>query len=84
MKKLLLLICGVLGTCLAVSAQEVTIKGTVTVAGTKEPLPYVTVSEKENDTNGVTSDGEGNYSITVPVNSTLVFSFVGYVTKEMK
>ncbi len=84
MKKLLLLICGVLGFSLAASAQDVVIEGTVTVAGTKEPLPYVTVSEKENDTNGVISDGEGNYSITVPVNSTLVFSFVGYVSKEVK
>ena len=82
MKKLLLLMCCILMTGLSASAQNTTIEGVVTVAGGNEALPYVTVAVKDG-TQGVTTDTEGRYSITVPQNSTLVFSFVGYVTKEV-
>ena len=47
------------------------------------PLPGASVVEKGTN-NGVTSDFDGNYSITVqPGTYTLVFSFVGYRTKEL-
>ena len=83
MKKLLLLMCCILMTGLSASAQNTTIEGIVTVAGGNEALPYVTVTVKDG-TQGVTTDTAGHYSITVPQNSTLVFSFVGYVTKEVQ
>jgi TonB-linked SusC/RagA family outer membrane protein len=34
--------------------------------------------------NGVTSDDNGNYEITAPDNGTLIFSFVGFTTAEIK
>ncbi|MBJ6367458.1 TonB-dependent receptor [Snuella sp. CAU 1569] len=46
------------------------------------PLPGVSVLEKGTQ-NGVSTDFDGNYTLTVRgANSVLVFSYVGYVTKE--
>ncbi|WP_339895206.1 TonB-dependent receptor [uncultured Algibacter sp.] len=44
-------------------------------------IPGVNVIE-QGTTNGTTSDFDGNYSITVNANSTLVFSYVGYSTTK--
>jgi len=45
----------------------------------------VNIREKGNSNNGVSSDKDGNYTIKVKdENSALVFSFVGYTTKEIK
>ncbi len=46
------------------------------------PMQGVSVTIKGTAT-GVTTDAEGNYSITAPDNSTLVFSFVGYQEQEI-
>ncbi|ADQ15800.1 TonB-dependent receptor plug [Leadbetterella byssophila DSM 17132] len=56
------------------------VKGTVTdVAG--EALPGVTVSVK-GGTVGTMTDVDGNFTIRAQRGETLVFSYVGYVTKE--
>ena len=48
-----------------------------------ETMPFANVLVKGTN-NGVTTDFDGNYSITVqPGTYTLVFSFVGYRTKEL-
>lgn len=57
------------------------ISGTVTDPD-NQPLPGASVIEK-GTTNGTTTDFEGNYSLTVADNATLVFSFVGYQSKEI-
>src|SRR5690606_32178095 len=46
------------------------------------PVPGVTVLEK-GTTNGTATDFNGNYSITVPSQATLVFSYVGFETQEI-
>ncbi|RZJ70608.1 TonB-dependent receptor [Flavobacterium sp.] len=63
----------------AMSAQ--TVKGTVSdKAG---PLPMVTVMIKGTNTNAV-SDINGEYTfLEVPANAVLVFSYIGYQTKEV-
>ena len=59
------------------------ITGKVTTDG-GESLPGVSVLVK-GTTTGTSTDHLGNYSITVPDgNPVLVFSFVGFVTKEIK
>ncbi|MDR0713689.1 MAG: TonB-dependent receptor [Bacteroidales bacterium] len=65
------------------SAQPTTVKvkGVVTDPN-NETLPGVNIYQK-NTTGGVTSDVNGQYSITVAPNSVLVFSFVGYATQEI-
>ena len=57
-----------------------TVSGTVTDAN--GPLPMVNVSVK-GTTNGTATDFDGKYSINnVAPGSTLVFTYIGYVTKE--
>lgn len=65
---------------IAVEIQEARITGKVTSA-TGEALAGVSVSVKGSRA-GTTTDGNGNFSITVPDGATLVFSSVGYDTKE--
>ncbi len=48
---------------------------------TSEPLPGVNVVEK-GTTNGTVTDPDGNYQISVPEGSTLVFSSIGYISTE--
>ena len=45
-------------------------------------IPTVNVVEK-GTSNGTTTDFDGNYSLSVSSNSTLVFSYVGYESKEV-
>ncbi|MFI2743212.1 SusC/RagA family TonB-linked outer membrane protein [Zhouia sp. PK063] len=59
-----------------------TITGTVKDAKTGEVLPGVNILEK-GTTNGTTTDFDGNYSITVGADAVLVFSYIGYASKEV-
>ncbi|WP_460475224.1 SusC/RagA family TonB-linked outer membrane protein [Emticicia fontis] len=63
-------------------AQERTIKGKVTDAGDNSGMPGVTVGVK-GTTKGVITDGEGMYTVSVVNGATLVFSYIGYETKEV-
>ncbi len=62
-------------------AQNSVISGTVT-DNSGQPLPGVNVLEK-GGANGVVTDFDGNYSLSVNSNATLVFSFIGFVTQEV-
>src|ERR1700712_5245923 len=62
-------------------AQNITVKGTV-VDKTGASLPGVTVTLKAT-TIGTQTDANGHFSISVPVNGTLRFTFVGYNAKEV-
>lgn len=68
----------------SLSAQEIplTVKGKVTDASTDEAVPYASV-HLEGTMVGVSTDGEGNYEITIPEDGILVFSSIGYKTKEV-
>ena len=59
------------------------IRGTVIDEEFNDPMPYANVIIK-GTSNGVTTDFDGKYSLNVqPGTYTLVFSFVGYNTKEI-
>ncbi len=58
------------------------IKGKVTDAVTNEPVPGATVKVK-GATTAVGTSTTGDYAISVTTPATLVFSFVGYDTKEV-
>ncbi len=62
-------------------AQKITVSGTVTDP-TGEPLLGVSVLVK-GTSNGVATDFDGNYSISVDANSTLVMSYVGFQSQEV-
>jgi len=83
MKKVLLGFALSLLTIVSVLAQSKTITGKVTSAEEPDGVPGASVVVK-GTTQGTITDLDGSYSISVPDNaSTLVFSFVGYLTKEM-
>ncbi|MGM0529094.1 MAG: SusC/RagA family TonB-linked outer membrane protein [Bacteroidota bacterium] len=65
-----------------VYGQQVTVTGNVTSSDDGLPIPGVTILEK-GTSNGTTTDVDGNYSITVSSDATLVFSFVGMQTREI-
>lgn len=71
--------------CLAQAAQaQRTITGRVTALESNEALPGVTVVLK-NSAVGTATDVEGNFSLNLPTDvGTLVFSFIGYGTKEIQ
>jgi len=64
------------------SIVDVTIKGKVTDES-GEPIPGVTISLPGTNI-GTATDLDGNYSLSVPEKSTLVFSFIGFNSKSIK
>ena len=61
-------------------AQKVVIHGNV--SDNRDVLVGVSIVEK-GTTNGTSTDFDGNFSINVNENSTLVFSYIGYKTQEI-
>lgn len=67
----------------SLSAQPITVSGTVTDNDTGEELPYVTVMVKGNKSIATTTDANGKYQIQVNKGNVLVFSFIGYDSYEV-
>ncbi len=65
-------------------AQTRTIKGRVIGDADGEPLIGAAIVEKGSTSNGVVADVNGNFSITISSNSTLVVSYIGYKTQQVK
>jgi len=63
-------------------AQNITVKGKVTDAATGESLIGVSVAVK-GTTTGTQTDVNGAYSLAVPSQATLVFSYIGYIGQEI-
>lgn len=62
---------------------ETRLNGQVTDEQTNEPLPGVSIVAK-GTSRGTTTDANGRYQLTVPDKTTvLVFSFVGYTSREV-
>src|SRR5690349_15013540 len=88
MTKLYLSLCRYLTVLLMLAttlawAQSKTVTGKVTSADDGAGLPGVNVVEK-GTSNGSVTDGDGNFSVNVAGNATLVFSFVGYASQEVQ
>ena len=68
------------------SQEEINVRGVVQsdegVGRTPQPLPGVVVRVKGTD-RAVNTGARGNYAIKVPSNGTLVFSIIGYGTREV-
>lgn len=65
-----------------VAWSQSTVTGKVTSADDGSGLPGVNIIEK-GTSNGTVTDADGNFSITVPENAVLVFSFVGYTSQDV-
>ncbi len=65
-----------------VSAQNINVTGTVKDATNGEPIGFAYVQIK-GTTTGTSTNDDGTFSIKVPKDGVLIFSFVGYTTKEV-
>lgn len=79
--KVVILLLIFVGISTVTFAQLVNVTGTVVDATDGSPLPGVTVLQKGTN-NGTTTNMDGQYSLTVDMGQTLVFSFVGYADQE--
>ncbi len=79
--KSFLILLGCVLTTAAVSAQN-TVKGTV-LDSEGQVLPGVNVLEK-GTSNGVVTDFDGNYKIDVSIGKKLIFSYIGFVSQEIR
>src|SRR5579864_7958244 len=75
---IVLLMCGALPAV----AQQKTVSGKVTSSDDGSALPGVNILEK-GTSNGTVSDSDGNFTISVGSNATLVLSFVGFTSQEV-
>ncbi|MBS1486544.1 MAG: TonB-dependent receptor [Bacteroidetes bacterium] len=66
-----------LATTAVAQQGNISVKGKITDETTGVAMPGVNVVEK-GTTNGVASDSQGNYVISVNSNATLIISFIGY------
>lgn len=84
MKKLLQSLFIFLCMATAAYAQDRTITGTVTAQEDGLPIPGVSVKVKEASSLGTQTSSDGKFALKVPSNGkTLVFSYLGYATKEV-
>ena len=63
-------------------AQDRTVSGKVSSTSDGTAIPGVNVVIK-GTTNGTTTDMDGNYKLSVPDNSTLVFTYIGFTDQEI-
>ena len=82
MKSVVTLLAALAAVVASAGEKPLTVKGTVTDALTGEPVPYASV-HLEGTMTGVSTDGDGEYTITIPGDGTLIFSSIGYTTKEV-
>ncbi len=83
MKKLLLITVALVYGASMVFSQTKQITGRVTTSEDGSPIPGVSVVVK-GTTNGTTTNIDGEYTVIVPENAVLIFSFVGMKSQEVK
>jgi hypothetical protein len=83
-KLLLILVVSIFFSTLSFAQSSVTVTGKVTDPDTGKPLPGVSVMLKGKSANGVVTDNNGDYSVTVPAGTVLIFSYLGNDGEEIK
>ena len=83
MKKLLLVLFLLSFTLASVYAQNIQVKGTVVSGSDNEPLPGVNVVVKGNASLGTITDIDGDFTLSVPANSTLFISYIGFKPQDI-
>lgn len=84
MKKAILSALMLLFIAIIAQAQNITVHGTVISSTDNEPLIGASVISDVKGSNGVATDIDGNFTITVPEGSSLTISYVGHKAKTVK
>ncbi|MDR0798528.1 MAG: SusC/RagA family TonB-linked outer membrane protein, partial [Dysgonamonadaceae bacterium] len=82
-KKVILCLMFLLGGSCLFAQNKIIVSGLVSDKTTKEPLIGITVTDKSDKSVGTVTDVDGNYTLSVSENATLVFSYIGYQTVEI-
>ena len=82
MKKLSLVVLLLNLIFISVSGQNIQVKGVVVSGSNNEPLPGVNIVLKNNSSVGTVTDLDGNFSLSVPENSILSVSYIGFITQD--
>lgn len=69
---------------LSSAGQDLNVKGRVTHSTTGESIPGVTVVAEGKTGIGTVTDMDGNFTISIPSRTNLIFSFVGFSTKSVR
>ena len=83
-KKLLCSVCFLFAFMSALWGQNITVKGNVTSKTDGQPIIGASVVETTATTNGTITDFDGNFTLSVPVNSTLKITYIGYKPVTVK
>ena len=83
MKKLSLIVLLLNLIFISVYAQNIQVKGVVVSGSDNEPLPGVNVVLKNNSSIGTVTDLDGNFTLSVPENSVLSVSYIGYMHQDV-
>lgn len=83
MKKFLSVLFLLSFTLATVHAQDLQVKGTVVSGSDGEPLIGVNVTVKGNTSQGTITDLNGEFTLSVPADATLQFSFVGFKSTDV-
>ncbi|MBL7763913.1 MAG: TonB-dependent receptor plug domain-containing protein, partial [Chitinophagaceae bacterium] len=81
MRKIIFLL-GLLCWVTAALSQTKQVTGRVTDAS-GNPMQGISVRVKNDNRTGTTTRGDGSYTLTIPENAVLIFSGIGYETKEL-
>ena len=84
MKKLILSALLAIMAMVTATAQSVTVHGSVWGLNDDEPLIGTTVAPASDPTKGVTTDIDGNFTITVPKGTKLSISYIGYMRQVVE
>ncbi len=68
--------------CCGLAAQNIKVTGIVSDELAGYPLPGVTIINQANQGQGTSTDIDGKYTLEVPRNTTLAFSYIGYLTQK--
>lgn len=84
MKKLFVVLLLTSLSLITAIAQNIEVRGTVVSSSDGEPLLGVSVKQEGYPSNGVVTNTDGVYTINVPADATLTFSYVGFVSQKVK
>ncbi|MEI7587117.1 SusC/RagA family TonB-linked outer membrane protein [Runella sp.] len=80
-RSVILLVCW--GASFSLLAQDRVISGKVTNSADNTTLPGVSIIVK-GTSRGTTTDNNGEFKVSAPNNATLIFSYIGFVRREVK
>ena len=83
-KKLLCSVCFLFTFMSVLWGQSITVKGNVTSKTDGQPVIGASVVEATATANGTITDLDGNFTLSVPANSTLKITYIGYKPVTVK